>query len=506
MRNHPNWMGDLITAQSPYASKPINLILIPGTHDSGTYGMYHDYRTQSLTIKQQLEAGVRYLDCRVMKTGNSFYFHHTMQSPNMLGSVGDTPAKQPYGVLNDIRNFLIAYPKEIIILKFQNITDFWHDDYTAFMQLLKDYLVIEEAASKCELVKLQQNTAEYIGRESISSLNDSHKRVFIFFDVTNVPTDEPTASDFWEYAFKYEPGLLTKGNYGLWDPFWGDDGSGISPNDTDNAHMQLWWDWQDKNRVNWIDSGSDAGFYVLQSQMAELNGTLPYPMYYNISEQVADSTYYMAQVPSTGDYISNNTRNIQHYLDSYKSGNPFNILMFDYIQHGDICDIIIDFYTNYAPPAFQPVHYNDHIKLKLNGLDIYVSPTYFRVGYFWPDITDVPGTLYLRKQSNLNDTSVIRDGDTVILFTVNSYEGQGDFNKLSVYDSKPLYYYNETGQREQWIIRKGQAGAEIYTGDYIWLENVDYPNQMMTIYNSVLGTGLNTETMSLPTRWIIDKV
>jgi len=50
---------------------------IPGTHDSATKGVRditaHWARTQSLTISEQLELGVRYLDIRVNENGNIFH-------------------------------------------------------------------------------------------------------------------------------------------------------------------------------------------------------------------------------------------------------------------------------------------------------------------------------------------------------------------------------------------------------------------------------------------------
>ena len=111
-----NWMADM-----PDAVR-LSEISIPGTHDSMTYrcgtGLFtcsqHDATdTQDLTIKQQLEAGIRFLDIRLRKNdalgSDNWFFvgHHGIVN---LQVTFDT-------VLKDVTNFLDAHPEETVLMR-----------------------------------------------------------------------------------------------------------------------------------------------------------------------------------------------------------------------------------------------------------------------------------------------------------------------------------------------------------------------------------------------------
>lgn len=506
MTIHPRWMGNLIDRNLPIADQPINKILIPGTHDSGTYGMDTRARTQSLTIKEQLEYGVRFLDCRILlnNSEDTFYFHHTLQSPNKFGSRNDTPATNQQNVLYDIRTFLVDNPKEILILKFQNITDFHTDqDYLDFLQLIKNYLEFSNAGpnrSSCKLVTPNQGTAAEIGKESLRSLNNKGMRVFLFLDVKNVPTDPVKAKQIWDFMFQYSP-VLQKGNYGLWDPYWADDSS-LSVKDVNHADMENFWKWHDANRQTWLAAGTNAGFYVLQSHMQVLHpaGNGSEAIYYNIAEQVADGNYYMNQDAQTGDFESNNTRNIQHYINDVKQ-NPnavYNIIMFDYIQSGDVCSAIVDYYNHTIPPVPQPIQFGSVIGLKLNALNRYIGQGETSQGYYYPILREDPAQMFFRHAANVKDSRIVRDGDLVLICSPDS---NTMVNQLSAYKTEQLYYYDGNSAHEQWIINNGKPGTEICTGDYVTFEN-KYYNQFLTLD----GKYLTTTTDTPATRWIIADV
>lgn len=495
--NHSSWMGDLLAKNSPYATKPINSIMIPGTHDSGTFGMGMSTRTQSLSIGEQLSMGIRYFDCRVRIHDDTYYFYHTIGSNNDLGKKSDDPSKgtpQTYA-LKQMRDFLKNNPKEVIILKFQDFSDFGHDDYWDLVKLLRAYLEFDVTGpkpSKCQLVRLTEGTAQYIDQESLKSLTDAGKRVFVFFDRRNVPTDQETATNIWNYCFQYEP-LLAKGNFGLWDPYWGDD-KNLSVNDTDMAHMKIWWDWHKTNITTW----ASTGFYVLQSHMQELHptGNGADCIYYNIAEQVADGNYYMNQHKSNGDFYSNNHRNIQHYISWFKGGTPVNIITFDYAQHGNVCDAIVDFYNN-TQPTHGPINYRQNIYLKLNALNRYVGPLKTSSGYNYPTVDENAAVLRIFLSANFASNNQIKDGDTVYITTTESAAGNN--NNLSVYKTNELYYYNAQTDHEQWVIRNGSNGGGINDGDHVWFENVSYSGQFLTLD----GCYLTTRKMDQPTRWVV---
>lgn len=129
-----NWMEQLA---GWIEHLPLNRIAIPGTHDSGTYGLdtSSEYapddpgirtwlgdgsgtkslyvrwsRTQSLTVAEQLACGIRSLDLRIATYGgddDDIRITHGLWGP----SLDD--------VLAQIKAFVRRYPKEIVLLHFK---------------------------------------------------------------------------------------------------------------------------------------------------------------------------------------------------------------------------------------------------------------------------------------------------------------------------------------------------------------------------------------------------
>eukprot|EP00092_Neocalanus_flemingeri_P007360 GFUD01007947.1.p1 GENE.GFUD01007947.1~~GFUD01007947.1.p1 ORF type:complete len:274 (-),score=50.65 GFUD01007947.1:756-1547(-) len=119
-----NWMSFVEDGQK------INKISIPGTHDTMSNGKHctvlvpncHrdwvndgktillDYvQTQDLSLKTQLEMGIRYLDIRLRHYGDSFTIHH---GPFYLFYNFDD-------VLGTVTSFLKKQPSETIIISYQ---------------------------------------------------------------------------------------------------------------------------------------------------------------------------------------------------------------------------------------------------------------------------------------------------------------------------------------------------------------------------------------------------
>ncbi len=86
----------------------INKIAIPGSHDSGTYGMNHTAETQDCSFEEQLKRGVRYFDVRVNYVDDDYVIFH--------GPINGAKYEQ---VLDDIKNFLDENPSEFLILDYQ---------------------------------------------------------------------------------------------------------------------------------------------------------------------------------------------------------------------------------------------------------------------------------------------------------------------------------------------------------------------------------------------------
>ena len=97
----PNWLGHLP------GSKLLSQLTIPGTHDSGTYTGAGGAaaQCQTMSIADQLAAGIRRLDMRCGQIGNTFEIYHTFD----MGVSFDT-------VYTACIQFLQAHPGECILL------------------------------------------------------------------------------------------------------------------------------------------------------------------------------------------------------------------------------------------------------------------------------------------------------------------------------------------------------------------------------------------------------
>lgn len=174
----PNWMGGL---DNELKSIPITSLSIPGTHDSMTYTITKDaavapdaekfikqliksfgciirpivYRwcvTQTCTVLEQLDLGIRYFDLRLATKDETdgIYFCHGLYG----AKVND--------VFQDIRDFLDSHPKEIVILDSQHFyafTDADHDNYICLLEGMFPTMLcpIPPNAADCTLNWMMQN-------------------------------------------------------------------------------------------------------------------------------------------------------------------------------------------------------------------------------------------------------------------------------------------------------------------------------------------------------------
>ncbi|MGA9637853.1 phosphatidylinositol-specific phospholipase C [Flavobacterium sp.] len=108
--NMSNWMGALDETKS------LTALSIPGTHDSGALHepFFGTTVCQTLTIDEQLKAGVRYLDIRGRHIRNNFEIYHREVSQNLTFT----------DVLNSCKTFLSKNPSETIIMSLK-------EEYTA---------------------------------------------------------------------------------------------------------------------------------------------------------------------------------------------------------------------------------------------------------------------------------------------------------------------------------------------------------------------------------------
>lgn len=86
----------------------IRSISIPGTHESGARYGGDIKKNQTLTIEQQLQAGIRFLDIRlrIKKDGTLALYH----GPTYLKATFDE-------ILGDVKKFLIKHPSEFVFMR-----------------------------------------------------------------------------------------------------------------------------------------------------------------------------------------------------------------------------------------------------------------------------------------------------------------------------------------------------------------------------------------------------
>ncbi|MCR5792475.1 MAG: phosphatidylinositol-specific phospholipase C [Lachnospiraceae bacterium] len=120
-----NWMGSISD------NTCLTQISIPGTHDSGARKepVYGTAKCQNLSIGDQLNAGVRYLDIRCRHIDNAFTIHHGVVYQDLNFD----------NVLNACTSFLNANPTETIIMSVkeehnaENVTRSFEDTFRSYV-------------------------------------------------------------------------------------------------------------------------------------------------------------------------------------------------------------------------------------------------------------------------------------------------------------------------------------------------------------------------------------
>ena len=105
-----DWMGKLPDEM------PLNAIVIPGTHDSGTQYVQLAFfsKCQALSIGSQLEAGFRYLDIRLSVDGERMRLKHGFTDCK-TGPMPWSAALSLEDVLRQCYTFLAEHPTETVI-------------------------------------------------------------------------------------------------------------------------------------------------------------------------------------------------------------------------------------------------------------------------------------------------------------------------------------------------------------------------------------------------------
>lgn len=98
-------------------------LTVPGTHDTMTAACRHPYyRTQDLSLAEQLAVGVRFLDLRLRRTMVAAHREW----------VSDVTGQE---ILDTLRAHLAAHPRDLVLARFQNANEA-KDDFEAYGQAL----------------------------------------------------------------------------------------------------------------------------------------------------------------------------------------------------------------------------------------------------------------------------------------------------------------------------------------------------------------------------------
>mmetsp|Transcript_9206 Transcript_9206/g.16730 ORF Transcript_9206/g.16730 Transcript_9206/m.16730 type:complete len:565 (+) Transcript_9206:79-1773(+) len=211
-----SWMGRMVES---IGDRKLFQVVLPGTHDSGTYGItpnsdvvapeaddtlediintadiLEDLRVpqqarnvvsnfsvnQASRISQQLKMGVRYLDLRCYFDGSQWYITHSLKSISLDNA------------MEDIQSFLSEYPSEIVVMDFQKC--FGVEDC---FETLRKYV-----SAQFEGIGLI--TEEELKESTYAQLLNNDKSVFINYnDRSSIISEWPNTVDISELGTKLQ--------------------------------------------------------------------------------------------------------------------------------------------------------------------------------------------------------------------------------------------------------------------------------------------------------------
>lgn len=148
-------------------------IVMPGSHDAGTFGIMPQARCQGHDIITQLNSGVRYFDIRVTDRGNDLVIFH--------GPIMGQDFKE---VADDFNEFILANPSEFVVIDFQHIGDSVHQQ---IIDMVKEKLPMDKmlpsgvykSIDKVDMSLLRENKYNFMitwNDKSEAEANDFYTR------------------------------------------------------------------------------------------------------------------------------------------------------------------------------------------------------------------------------------------------------------------------------------------------------------------------------------------
>lgn len=211
-----NWMTKMAELYPQLKKIPITQWVMPGTHDTGTHmlkgsmpGKQGFTRTQDLSVAEQLDSGVRYLDLRVRfdTKSNTWLIHH---GPINCGSYES--------VQQQITNFLKNNPGELLTVKLQMA-----DKDKSILEKFKNRFLQSDNDSHLGRYAIE-NTGQALGDLTMETLSQQNRNlVLLVKDYTKSGSKFDWGNRIWDYGTNvttkfvktFDTAKLRKGNRDL---------------------------------------------------------------------------------------------------------------------------------------------------------------------------------------------------------------------------------------------------------------------------------------------------
>ena len=194
----PRWMEVRLDR---LGDRPLKRLVLPASHDSAMYesGLLKSLaQTQDLTIHQQLSQGIRWFDLRPQWYKDKLFIHH--------GPIAGPALDE---VLADVRRFMAAGHRELVILKFSHYEGFDGDAFDRLVKQIKTSLGPWLFNSLPRGKRLADVTlAEYVGKtgavvavcDGRYPLDRRSKGIWIYRDWDSPHPEEGDLRVFDQYA------------------------------------------------------------------------------------------------------------------------------------------------------------------------------------------------------------------------------------------------------------------------------------------------------------------
>ncbi len=182
----------------------LDAIYLPGTHDSCAYASDFAFasRCQSLTIEQQLNAGIRYLDLRVgIKNDELIMIHGPLTCRKGF-------FKKPltlHETLTTIETFLTQHPSEMVLVNIK-ASEQAQDTYNTYMESHINAMYRVDNT----LPTIQEGRGKIVlANRYLSETNATYPLVMMWYDQRNTTFEEPV----------FEEGLIANQHLFVQDHF-----------------------------------------------------------------------------------------------------------------------------------------------------------------------------------------------------------------------------------------------------------------------------------------------